>query len=135
MQLSITFDLVEGYTIDLVEELHNRPCGRGRGTTALKPPRLNGRVVIEKSTPRLKSGKGQIFSEEEIKILLHGLYEGKEKTVFANDYVKKNTSRTKQSLKVKIQSLQMECLSKMGNSNLNKRGNSVVVKTSCNLLL
>ncbi len=93
---------------------------RGRGLTPHKSPRIERpHTVIEKQTQKSKGfKKGQVFTEEEIKTLLFGLYEGKDNGVIAADYLNQYqfTSRTKQALKIKIQSLRMECTSKFGNS-------------------
>ncbi len=50
--------------------------------------------------------------------MLFSLYEGKDNGSAASDFILENpdTKRTKQSLRVKVQSLRMECLSKFGNA-------------------
>ncbi len=82
-----------------------QPC-IGISTSSNKSPRILKHGI--------SPGKGQNFSENEIKVLLFGLYQGKDSNAVATKYLEAfpSTGRTKATLKLKVDKLREECLLK-----------------------
>lgn len=76
------------------------------GSTSNKSPRI--------AKHGISPGKGQNFSEVEIKVMLFALYEGKDSNSVAAKYMEvfPGTGRTKATLKLKVEKLREECLLK-----------------------